>query len=102
MQIKTSVGVQVLSRKAYDQPVLSTEVMVSMLGNRARDLKWPPMISLIAVTWRSLPASSSTGVAHCPTWDSRSWKLDDRIPFPPAVGRGKVDVGYPFCQGTPN
>lgn len=72
-----------------------------MLGNDARDLKWPPTVALIPVTWRSLLAWSPTGVAHCPTWEPKSWKLEEKIPFLPALGRGSIGSGYPFCQGTP-
>lgn len=47
MHMKAMLGSKVLSREAVRQPTLSADVRVSVVGNRARDLKWPPTASAL-------------------------------------------------------
>lgn len=75
MQIKASVGVQVLYlRRLCDQPTLGAEVRVSMLETEQglRNGPLQPHFTGLAypqtpVTWRSLSAFCPAGVARCPT-----------------------------------
>lgn len=57
---------------------------------------------LIPVTWMALPASSPTRVACCPTGDSKSCKLGNRIPFSRALGGGGGGYGISLPPLHPN
>lgn len=48
-----------------------------------------------------VPSSPSPAELHSallPHLGSKSWKLGDRNPFLPALGRGGVETGYPFLH----